>query len=290
MASYARQANDEAMHLMADRVQARAIRRCGELPPRVLVPKRRLRLASPGRCTSRRLCQLYGRRCRHFIPSARMPEFHNITPRRTELPDNGVQPRPGVPVARRKLKQEAAHPVAQDIGDQSKILDEGLCTLESLHVGNELTDLDRVNVLFVARLATPVLDAGDSRPRIKRRVDLDGIEVFQIVFKPIRLRHPGVEGITPFPIAPAGHPTCTDASSSCRPSGSSFFVLRRARSHFRRAAEIDLALLFTAKPPAFAALLDGEVFPLTGLLAGAWFVITTSNVGRAGRSSNQGRW
>lgn len=31
MASYARQANDEAMHRMADRIQARAIRRCGEL-------------------------------------------------------------------------------------------------------------------------------------------------------------------------------------------------------------------------------------------------------------------
>jgi hypothetical protein len=31
--------------------------------------------------------------------------------------------------------------------------------------------------------------------------------------------------------------------------------------HFRRAVEIVLALLFTAKLPAFAALLDGEVFP-----------------------------
>jgi hypothetical protein len=31
MASYARQANDDAMHKMADRIQARAIRRCGVL-------------------------------------------------------------------------------------------------------------------------------------------------------------------------------------------------------------------------------------------------------------------
>jgi hypothetical protein len=56
-------------------------------------------------------------------------------------------------------------------------------------VGNELTDLDRVNKLFVARLATPVLDAGDSRPRIKRRVDLDGIEVFRIVSPGRRRNH-----------------------------------------------------------------------------------------------------
>jgi len=31
MASYARQANDDSMHKMADRIQARAIRRCGTL-------------------------------------------------------------------------------------------------------------------------------------------------------------------------------------------------------------------------------------------------------------------
>jgi hypothetical protein len=33
--------------------------------------------------------------------------------------------------------------------------------------------------------------------------------------------------------------------------------------HFRCAAEIVPALLFTAKAPAFAAFLDGKVFPLT---------------------------
>jgi hypothetical protein len=33
--------------------------------------------------------------------------------------------------------------------------------------------------------------------------------------------------------------------------------------HFGCAAEIGPALLFTVKPPAFAALLDSKVFPLT---------------------------
>ena len=43
--------------------------------------------------------------------------------------------------------------------------------------------------------------------------------------------------------------------------------------HFRRATEIVLALLFTAKTPAFAALLDGEVFPLTEMICvlAVWF-------------------
>src|SRR6202007_528016 len=30
-----------------------------------------------------------------FIPPARMPELHNVAPRRVELADNRVQPRPG---------------------------------------------------------------------------------------------------------------------------------------------------------------------------------------------------
>ena len=39
--------------------------------------------------------------------------------------------------------------------------------------------------------------------------------------------------------------------------------LNASHVHFLRATEIVLALLFTAKTPAFSALLGGEVFPLT---------------------------
>ena len=42
-----------------------------------------------------------------------------------------------------------------------------------------------------------------------------------------------------------------------------FLSLQARQVHFRCAAEIVPALLFTAKAPAFAAFLDGKVFPLT---------------------------
>jgi hypothetical protein len=41
------------------------------------------------------------------------------------------------------LEQEAAHSITKDVGDHSKILDEGLGALKPFHMSNELADLDR---------------------------------------------------------------------------------------------------------------------------------------------------
>jgi hypothetical protein len=56
-------------------------------------------------------------------------------------------------------------------------------------VSDVFADLDGVNELFLARLAPPGLNAGNRRPRVKGRVDFDGVEVLQVVPKPIILRH-----------------------------------------------------------------------------------------------------
>ena len=58
-----------------------------------------------------------------LIPPAGVPKLHNVAVRRIELAHYRVQPRFGVATARRQLEEEAAHPVAQNIGDYSKIPD-----------------------------------------------------------------------------------------------------------------------------------------------------------------------
>ena len=83
-----------------------------------------------------------------FIPPAGVPEFHNIAARGIELADNVIEPVLGEAIARRQLKQEAAHAIAKNIGDHPKVLYEGLCPLELLDVGDELADLDGVHELF----------------------------------------------------------------------------------------------------------------------------------------------
>ena len=99
-----------------------------------------------------------------LIPPAGVPEFHDVAARGIELADNVIEPGLGVAIARRQLKQKAAHPVAEDIGDHPKILHESLRALELLDMGDELADLDGVNELFLAGLAAPGLNAGDRRP------------------------------------------------------------------------------------------------------------------------------
>jgi hypothetical protein len=56
----------------------------------------------------------------------------------------------------------------------------------------------------------------------------------------------------------------------------------KAREVRFRGAEIILALLLPAKPLAFAALLDSEVFPLARFASGGMIFIATSNVGGPG--------
>src|SRR5882757_3053236 len=65
-----------------------------------------------------------------LIPPAGVPEFDDIATRGIELAHNRVQPRLCVTVARRQLKQEAAHPLAQNIGEEAKIPNERLGALE----------------------------------------------------------------------------------------------------------------------------------------------------------------
>jgi len=71
------------------------------------------------------------------VPPASVPEFDDVAACRIELADNIVEACSGVAVARRQLKQEAAHSIAEDIRNHPEILDESLGTLEFLDVGDE---------------------------------------------------------------------------------------------------------------------------------------------------------
>lgn len=62
-----------------------------------------------------------------LVPPACVPEFDDIAPRRIKLANNVLEAHRGVSVARRKLKQKAAHPVAEKIGNHAKIFYEGFC-------------------------------------------------------------------------------------------------------------------------------------------------------------------
>ena len=84
-----------------------------------------------------------------FIPPSGVPEFHDVATRGIELADNIFEAGCGVAIARRQLKQETAHPVAEDIRDHPKILYESLRALELLDVGDELADLDRIDEVFL---------------------------------------------------------------------------------------------------------------------------------------------
>ena len=128
-----------------------------------------------------------------FIPPTGVPEFHDVATRRIELADNIVEAGFGVAIARRQLKQETAHSVAEDIRDHAKIPYESLRALELLDVGDELADLDRIDERFLARLTAPGLNAGNGRPRVKRSVDFDGVELFQVMAEPVILRHTVIE-------------------------------------------------------------------------------------------------
>jgi len=128
-----------------------------------------------------------------FIPPTGVPEFYDVATRGIELADNIFEAGFGVVIARRQLKQETAHSVAEDIRDHAEILYERLCALELLDVGDELADLDRIDERFLARLTAPGLNAGNGRPGVKRSVDFDGIEVFQVMVEPVILRHTFIE-------------------------------------------------------------------------------------------------
>ena len=128
-----------------------------------------------------------------FIPPTGVPEFYDVATRGIELADNIFEAGFGVVIARRQLKQETAHSVAEDIRDHAEILYERLCALELLDVGDELADLDRIDERFLARLTAPGLNAGNGRPRVKRSVDFDGVEFFQVMVEPVILRHTIIE-------------------------------------------------------------------------------------------------
>ena len=128
-----------------------------------------------------------------FIPPTGVPEFHDVATRGIELADNIVEAGFGVAIARRQLKQKTAHSVAEGIRDHAKILYESCRALELLDVGDELADLDRIDELFLAGLTAPGLNAGNGRPRVKRSVDFDGVEVFQVMTEPVILRHTIIE-------------------------------------------------------------------------------------------------
>jgi len=128
-----------------------------------------------------------------FIPPTDVPEFHDVATGGIELADNIVEAGFGVAIARRQLKQETAHSVAEDIRDHPKILYESCRALELLDVGDELADLDRIDELFLAGLTAPGLNARNGRPGVKRSVDFDSVKFFQVMAEPVILRQTIIE-------------------------------------------------------------------------------------------------
>src|SRR5690349_18102937 len=122
-----------------------------------------------------------------------MPEFYDVAARRIELAHNRGQPRLCIVVARRKLKKKTPHPFAKDIRDDPKILHEGFRADEALYVRDVFIDLNCVDETLARRLTPPGLDICDRRPRVKRCIDLHGVEAFRVMLKPVRLLDAGVE-------------------------------------------------------------------------------------------------
>jgi hypothetical protein len=110
------------------------------------------------------------------IPPALMPELHNVAARGIELTHDRSKAGFGVAKARWQLKEEATHLLAENIGDDAKILHKRFRAFELLNMRDELADLHRVNELHVARLTFPGLDARYSGPGVKGRVDLNGVK------------------------------------------------------------------------------------------------------------------
>ena len=59
-----------------------------------------------------------------FVPPTDVPKFDDVAARGIELADDVVEPGLGEAVAWRELEQEAAHAIAEDVCDHSKILHE----------------------------------------------------------------------------------------------------------------------------------------------------------------------
>jgi len=110
------------------------------------------------------------------VPPALVPELHNVAACWIELARDRIKAGFGVAKARRQLKEKAAHLLAENVGNDAKILDERLCALKPFHVRDELADLHRVNELHGPRLTFPGLNARHSRPGVEGRVDLNGVE------------------------------------------------------------------------------------------------------------------
>ena len=97
----------------------------------------------------------------HFvIPPAGMAEFDDIPASGIKLADNVIEPGLGVAIAWRQLKQKTSHPLAENIGDDPKVLHQCFRPLEFLDMSYELANLGRVHEL----LAPPGLNAGNCWP------------------------------------------------------------------------------------------------------------------------------
>src|SRR4051812_26952825 len=121
-----------------------------------------------------------------------------------ELAQNALQPRMSVMKTGWELKQKAPHPRAQQIGYKAKVPNQSFGPRETLDVCDELANFYGINKLAFPRLAYPGVDSGQSGPRVKWRVQLNGLEAFGIVRKPqIRRQLLWIEGSAPMPVEPA---------------------------------------------------------------------------------------
>ena len=59
-----------------------------------------------------------------------------------------------------------------------------LCASEPLDVSDEFADFDGVNEFSLARLTPPGFHVCQGRPRIKGRIDFNGIETSRVVMEP----------------------------------------------------------------------------------------------------------
>ena len=139
------------------------------------------------------------------VPPAFVPELHDVAIPRIELLANRRQPLLRVPETGRELKEKARHPLPERFADvEVKLLDEHRRPFHPEIVRDVAVDLDAVQKPR-RRLADPALHRRPLRPGIKRRVQLDRLEMLRVVRKPfMRRRRQRIELSPPAPVEPPG--------------------------------------------------------------------------------------
>src|SRR5690606_36887999 len=124
-----------------------------------------------------------------------MPELHDIATPRIELGEDHAPARRRIPETRRQLEQEATQARPEQVGNVTEVLHKRLRVTETLHVRDQLADLNGIREALPPDLPQPAFHIRFGRPRIERSIDLDRAEILRVMREPVLLRQTLVERI-----------------------------------------------------------------------------------------------